>query len=564
MITAKYILDNIQESKVVLFPNEAIDINYEKLKVGNPVINYISLDGLGIDLYDDTSVFAEDGDYCGYISIDVSDENSVSTDYIAAFGALSGDVTSAENNLEVTHGITINFEKDYATEILIVAFDKEDNQVYSNTFVINKLNNFLDIEPFVCNRIYVYFTKTNTPNSFIKINTFALGSIHSIDNFFDFELQDEKDLLSSDLPMGQAKFSTVSEENLIGREGNLLVVFDDTQLLGRYYLKEISKQSKTKYSFTIQNILYKLDKMVYSNEFAFNDSQWYYETVNAYDELVKLFKFVGVNYYIDESLKNIWLSPYMETGKTARYVLQQICFVCGAYVDCWNTDQIKVLANRPTYLTKTIKDADGIILETKVQYSTPASLVNWQIKYFEEQTKGEPEMIATVKASGTDIVEYKFEKETAVNDVVTDEAGDFNILELTPKHILLSPSNSFKFYYIWGYPLVETENNKTIYLREYGDKVGLNKYGLVGFKTNTLDIDDDGNIKTLDAIRDYYSKFGGKTLSAKIVYNGEKTGDLISIQTNDGSMFTGIITSLTFQNANNYRTAKIEVIEWNI
>ena len=562
MITAKYILDNIGESTASLFPNEAIDVTYDELKLGKPVINYISLDGMGIDLYDDTSEFVEDEDYCGYISEDVSGENCVSTDRISFFGQLLDDVTSAENNLEITNGITINFEKDFVKEIKIVAYDKDDNKVYENIFEISGLNNFIETGSFFCNRMYVYFTKTNTPNSFVKINTFAIGEIHTIDSFFDFDLQDEKNILSSDLPMGQVKFSTISEKDLIGKEGNTLILYDDTQLLGRYYLKSVDKTSNTKYSFTIQNILYKLDKKLYSNKFAFEDSIWKYEAVNAYDELVKLFDFVEVDYYIDESLKNVWLSPYMETDKSARYVLQQICFASGAYVDCWLTDKIKVLTYKPKTIIKTIRNSNNVIFETKIK-SSVYSNINWKIKYYDKQTKDTTEQhIATIPASSTDSVRYNFDKDLAVTDIGT-AMGNFTIGELTPKYIVLLPKDDV-LVDVLGYYIAQTEISKKLFFRNFGDEVVLDKYNLVGFKTNTLNIEDNENIKTLDSINEYYTKFSGKTLSAKIVYNGEKTGDFISIQTNDNSMFSGIITSLSFDNSSNYRTAKIEVMEWNI
>lgn len=564
MITAKYIVDNIGESRTVLYPNEAIDVSYDELSRGKPAINYISLDGMGIDLYDDTSEFVSDGDYCGYISTNVSDENSVSTDSIAVYSS-----SFKKNDLDVTHGITINFEKDYATEILIAAFDNDDNEVYSNTFTINKLNNFFAIEPFMCNRIFIYFKKTNTPNSFIKINTFALGQIQVIDSFFDFELQDEKDLLSADLPIGQVKFSTICEQNLIGKEGNQLVVFDDGQLLGTYYIKEIKKQSKNKYTFTAQNILYKFDKKTYSDKFAFSDSQWDYAAVNAYDELVKLFEFVGVNYYIDDSLKKVWLNSYMETGKTARYVLQQICFASGAYVDCWMTDKIKILVNKPIYLTKTIKDGANVTLDTQVKEDNLVTSVVWKFNFREIITDESfsPEIIGRFYTNSSGIVTYRFESEAAINDVVGLNVGSFSISESTPT-VIVGFADAVDTYVMWGYPIVKKEINKKIFLRnsDKENEIVLNKYNLVGFKTDKIlpDVDDENNIKTLDNIKDYYTKLGAKTLTAKIVYNGEKTGDLISIQTDDGSMFTGIITSLVFSNANSYRAAKIEVIEWNI
>lgn len=563
MITAKYILDNIGKSSVKIYPNEVTNVTYKELVKGRPTINYISLDGLGVDLYDDTSEFASDYDYLGYISEDVSDSDGNSNDFVAVYGYIPDDMSTAQNNLDLTHGITINFDKDYVKEILVVAYNVEDNEVYKNSFIIDKLNNYLEIEPIICNRVYIYFTKTNTPNSFVKINTLILGEIHIIDEFSKFELLDEKNLLSSDLPIGQVTFSTISEKDLIGKEGNLVILYDGTQLLGDYYLKEIGKENKAKYSFIIQNILYKLENN-YDNQFAVTDYIWKYKKVNAYDELVKLFNFVGVDYYIDESIKNIWLSPYMETGKTARYVLQQICFACGAYVDCWMTDKIKVLVDKPSEISKTITDLDDVILETKIESGNPASNVVWKIKSVEAKNiEQNPEIIAQVPVSEFNTTRYNFEKEVYATSADLLQGNGLEILEITPQYIVMS-TRTEGVAAVYGYPLVKSDINKSIYLRDYGKEASLSQYNLIGFKSNDGNLYVDDDIETLNNIENYYTKFTGKTLSAKIAYRGEKTGDLISIQTNDGSMFTGIINSLSFNNISNYRTAKIEVIEWNI
>ena len=390
-----------------------------------------------------------------------------------------------------------------------------------------------------------------------------MGEIHIIDEFSKFELLDEKNLLSSDLPIGQVTFSTISEKDLIGKEGNLIILYDGTQLLGDYYLKEIEKENKTKYSFIIQNILYKLENN-YDNQFAVTDYIWAYKKVNAYDELVKLFNFVGVDYYIDESIKNIWLSPYMETGKTARYVLQQICFACGAYVDCWMTDKIKVLVDKPLEISKTITDSDDVILETKIESGSPASNVVWKIKSVEAKNiEQNPEIIAQVPVSEFNTTRYNFEKEVYATSADLLQGNGLEILEITPQYIVMS-TRTEGVATVYGYPLVKSYINKSIYLRDYGKEASLSQYNLIGFKSNNGNLYVDDDIETLNNIENYYTKFTGKTLSAKIAYRGEKTGDLISIQTNDGSMFTGIISSLSFSNISNYRTAKIEVIEWNI
>lgn len=560
MITCRYILDDVEKSNVKFYPNETIDVTYEELNVGKPPLNYISLDGLGIDLLDDTSHFAGDyfddvsPYYCGYISQNVSDENGNSTDMIGVFGWRDG--AFPQDNLIINHGITINFFKDFATEIEIFAFDAEDYKVYSNKFVVDKKENFFDLPEIVCNRMYIYFRKTNTPNSFIKIETLALGKIHNINSFFDFDLQDEKILLGSDLPIGQIEFSTTSKENLIGRQGNSLVFFEDSDLLGLYYLQEVERTSKETYKFTVQNLLYKLNKIIY-NEYAIIDNQWKFKNVNAYDELEKLFEYCGVNYSIHHDFKNVWLTPYIETGKTARYVLQQICFAIGADIDCWRKDYIEIKPKTYTS-TKTLSNSDNIVLNTKINSSSQKYGARWSPKIL---SNTDEEFLTSISATPIlQDIRRDFDKIVDVNTYEIGQ-GNYYVSELRPNYIVVQVSGSS--LRVKGNVLSETQYDKDINILPNKEFLKISNNNVVAFNNEAGDISNNETIKTLEIIDDYTNRFNGSVLTATIVYNGEKTGDKITIQANDDLYYTGVISLVSFNSSNNYRTAKIEVQLWS-
>lgn len=563
MITCRYILDDVGNSVVSIFPNEAINVTYEELSVGKPPINYISLDGLGVDLLDDTSVFASGwGDdispyYCGYISGDVSDENGNINDWISIFGAYT-DMPEINEDLVIEHGLTINFFKGFASEIEIYAYDNEDTKVYSGAFVVDKEDNFFDLPKFVCNRMYIYFKKTNMPNSFVKIRTFALGKIHEINSFSSFDLQDEKDLLGSDLPMGQIEFKTNSKENLIGHQGNTFAFFDDSELLGWYYLNNVEKTSKETYDFVVQNLLYKLNKTIYNN-YGVTDDIWSFENVNAYDELVKLFEYCNVKYEIDNSFKNVWLTPYIPEGKTARFVLQQICFAIGAEINCWKQDYISVSPRDYYSLTgETLSNFNNVIVNTKINKFDETFGAKWTpkvLKITDEEFRlniiGDPE-----NQISPHYVRVDFNKK--VN--ITNYQGEFVLYKLQPNYMVVAVTGEQLDLY--GKVLTEADYEKNIQISLNNNHLDISNVNVVGFKDEFGSISKDETIKTIDVIDDYVEKFSGRVLSATIVYRGEKTGDKITIQANDDLYYTGIISHLSFNSPNDYRTAKIEVELW--
>lgn len=563
MITCKYILDDVGESTVSFFPNEAINVTYEELSVGKPPINYISLDGLGVDLLDDTSIFAGSwydvvsDYYCGYISQDVSDENGNINDRIAVFGE---ETEFPENNLSIKHGLTINFFKGFASEIEIYAYDNEDTNVYSGTFTVTEENIFFDLPEIVCNRMYIYFKKTSMPNSFVKIKTLALGKIHEINAFSSFDLQDEKDLLGSDLPMGQIEFKTNSKENLIGHQGNVFVFFDDSELLGWYFLNDVEKTSKETYSFIVQNLLYKLNKTIYNN-YGVTDNRWSFENVNAYDELVKLFEYCDVKYDVDVRFKNIWLSSYIPTGKTARFVLQQICFAIGAEINCWKQDYVSVRPRGYYSLTgKTLSNSQNKILSTKVNGFSENFGAKWSPKVLNTANEGNEELITRIIAEAEpQYVRVDFGKKVNIIDFQIDQ-GLFALDELKPDYIIVKVIGTYLD--LVGNVLTEADYEKNIDILPNKNFFDIANNNVVGFKNELGNISKDDTIQTIDVIGDYVDKFNGGSLSATIVYDGEKTGDKITIQANDDLYYTGIISHLSFNSSNDYRTAKIEVKLW--
>lgn len=582
MITAKYLLDDVLESSCVLYANEAITVAEDDLKRGRPAINYITMDGLGVDLYDDTSEFITAGDYCGYISQNVSDSDCNSDDFVAIYG-LREDSSFAENNLEITHGITLGFEQNYCPSVKIFAYDKDDDLVFEKEIEITQLYQHIDLDSIICNRVYIYFTKTQYPYSFVKLSTLILGNVHIFDSFSSFDMLDEINLLSDDLPMGQVEFSVFSENDLIGKNGSVLYFFDNSELLGKYYLADIERESKTKYNFTVQNLLYEANNKVYdfygqslfskyavgwTHPFTFQRPTNYIrgssaDSVTIPGALDELMNYIGVEFEIDKTfyINNDWWFPqYLQSG-TARYALQQMCWALGAYVQCSDKIYIKPLSSIDINNPKIIRNSDSRILKTKVKKNDKISNVLWDItRYIGAQSPNITE-ITKVEVTSEQLVNsifdvtVNFSKPTKISsieggNVLTDCAFE-NPYKIT------FPVTEAGTYTLYGYELTSSKQTEIIPVNPTGSEKNYSKYDLI------LLNGDQYPYLTNKKTELYKAELNNEILTATIVYDGEKTGDCISIQTSLDDMFTGIITSVRFSSSGTYRTAEIEVQKWN-
>lgn len=556
MIMAKYFLDDVLNETLTIHPNEHINVSYEDLRIARPTMNYISMDGLGIDLYDDTGEFAISSDYVGYISRDVSDAQGNIDDTIVLWGGSTGE--SFEDTFFIEHGISFGFVKDYPEVVRLIAYSYDGSIVLSQDFEITSLNHHIDLEPFHCDRIQIHFIKTKIPNSFIKMSYLLLGNIYEFKDFKSFSLNDEVNLLGSDLPIGSVEFTVVNDNNIIGKEGNKVILYDNTDLLGIYYIKDVQQEAKNKYDFLLWNQLYKMDKIIYNN-FADRSTNWKYKNVNAYEEMNKLFAFCGVKCVIDESLNNVWLTSYTPVDKSARYILQQMCFACNVYVDCWKKDyvEIKPIA-RKNY--KIVSDSDNVILKTKINKNSQVKKVDWKIEnYNYSDGLGKEENLFTISASELSKNIRFFEKPCNVNYV--DWAQGNGNFEVTPEYIKVWGSETLA--HVFGRWLSKTNFVNEICISEAGNKIqSISNCNMIGFSNENSLVSDIPYIEEKMLIQKYFEK--PNTLIAEIKYNGESVGDAITIQTFNGDYFTGIIYSLVFTNSASNRKAEIEVKEWNL
>lgn len=573
MITAKYIQDDALQSEGFLNPNASIIVSYDDIRIGKPVMNYITMDALGMDLYDDDSEFIAENDYCGYISQSVSDSNGNIADTIEITG----------NNMHIEHGITFEFVNQHPTNVTLTAYSTIDRSeiVFERMFEITSLCHHIDLELLECSSLVITFNSTQSPHSFIKLEALVLGGLHKFNDFAEFDYIDEVNILSADLPIGEISFSVFSDTDLLGVEGNKLFFFDGSHFMGEYYLVTSDRETETKYNFVVQNQIFKADKTKFEDyaqallstylpegSFAFA----YQRPINYQRGSGEMASIVpgaletcldkcGVRYEIDNYFltnNDLWLTPYLKPG-SCRYALIQLCWVLGAYIICTDKVYIKPLSAISTQTPKKITNEDNRIIRTSVSKAKKVSNVLWDIPMYSRDASPHVKKVSSVNVNVGSKITIAFNSPTKVMNVVySSGAEEENIYETPYTVSFFNGTKESGEITINGFNLNDSKITEIIPINSEGDEKKYSKYDLM--------LLDSAWDPFIDFKKSQLEKVAreNKVLKATIGYDGEKIGDLISIQTNLGDMFTGIITKVAFSSPNTYRTAEIEVQQWNI
>lgn len=573
MITAKYIQDDALQSEGTLTPNNSIVVSYNDLRIGKPAMNYITMDALGMDLYDDNSEFITENDYCGYISQSVSDSNGIITDTIKVTGS----------NMYIKHGITFCFVTQYPTNVTLTAYSAINNGeiIFEGTFEITSLYHHIDLEPLECASLIITFNNTQLPHSFIKLESLVLGGLHIFNDFADFDYIDEVNVLSADLPIGEISFSVFSDTDLLGVEGNKLYFFDGSHFMGEYYLVTSDRETETKYNFVVQNQMFKADKTKFEDyaqallstylsegSFAFA----YQRPINYQRGSGEMASIIpgaletcldkcGVRYEIDNYFltnNDLWLTPYLKPG-SCRYALTQLCWVLGAYIICSDKVYIKPLSAISTQTPKVITNEDNRIIRTSVSKAKKISNVLWDLPMYSRDDSPQIKKVSSVNVATGSKITIAFNNPTKVMSVVYSSGAEEENIYETPYTIsFFNGTKESGEITINGFDLNNSKITEIIPINSDGDEEKYSKYDLMLLDSAWDPLIDFKKSQLEKAARE------NKVLKATIGYSGEKTGDLISIQTNLGDMFTGIITKIGFSSPNTHRTAEIEVQQWNI
>lgn len=502
---------------------------------------FISFDGNGIDLNDRNKKFYESGDYAGYISSEVSDENcnlSGAEIYISYKGVVL-------DNLDLSQGITFSFYGDCCREMYIQyinsnteTFWEENIAVNSDLFVLKPADTLVSS----ATALRITFTKTTLPNQFLKLSYVKFGTVTALKRIKNINLLEEINVLSDDLPINSLEYTVVLDEPIEFQDDDLMGVYSNGKYYGTFYLDEAERIANNIYSIRASNCIRILDDVQYPN-YDFIEAPIDH-FLNDKDQICELSK---VPIEADEDLSSLLVYGHIPI-ESCRFAVCALGFAGCFMVDGSRNDRV-VLKRLPDTVSSVIKTADKrIIGQCTFTKSKPISKA---ILYYPQLQNSEE--ITIEDTAPADMGHYVVFPDPPT--AVTAIAGNYNVYSQSLNHILFKSKNDSAVITAVKHILVKRYVEVSILDVTKTNEVKFDGFNIIGYSDGI-----DLNSKLADIEK--YIQSGG-TAKAKIRLRGERVGDLIQIETAFDGMKTGIITSMDISFG--YEdVADIEVLEWNL
>lgn len=532
------------------------------------VANYITFDGLGIDLYDDNSKFYEDGDFVGVLSANVSDE----------YGDFSGfDMTVAINTADfLANGksVSVEFVGNSCSYCDARLYEVENGGVKPDTpekpYIEHKSAVFSENNQNVANFVFeeiptteicwVSFIpqKTKHPHSFIKIQRLLLGKVEVLSDVKDINITEEINILSEDLPMNELDCSLLSEEPPNFAEQNPLTVYSNGKFFGSFYVDDVVRETENLYSIVAFNAIKKTDEDVIDI--------WQSKVLNC-DVLLKMivedFEFSADGHSIEfkgnpvlisseETLSNYDFHGYMG-GETKRKILCALAYALNLWIDNSSSDTI-VLKKYPAKISHIISQnrilGDAVLNKQNVlksiEFETGALIdsgesfsgeINSTVRGEEfEHYWGDN---APAELDGTSNINLYWDTLYGFKGMHIDEAISGLYLPTYTAHRISFSRQTSK---------ITNENNKSKATKK------INGFGVAVTNSNGEWLD-----KT-ELANKYINSRG--TVKAKIRLRDEKIGDMVKIPTAWDGEIEGMITYMNIDFG--YEdVADIEIMQWS-
>lgn len=502
---------------------------------------FISFDGNGIDLNDRNKKFYESGDYAGYISSEVSDENcnlSGAEIYISYKGVVL-------DNLDLSQGITFSFYGDCCREMYIQyinsnteTFWEENIAVNSDLFVLKPADTLVSS----ATALRITFTKTTLPNQFLKLSYIKFGTVTALKKIKDINLLEEINVLSDDLPINSLEYTVVLDEPIEFQDDDIMGVYSNGKYYGTFYLDETERIAKNIYNIRASNCIRILDETEYPNYDFIQATIDHF--LNDQEQICALSK---VPVESDEDLSNLWVYGHIPI-ESCRFAVCALAFAGCFMVDGSRNDRV-ILKRIPDTVSSVIKTADKrIIGECTFTKSKPISKATLYYPQLDNSEEIKIESNAPADM-GYDLI---FPDPPTV---VTAIGGNHVVYCESLNHISFISEDGGAIITALKYTLLKRYAEVSIFGVAKTNELKFDGFNIIGYSDGI-----DADSKLAD-IKKYIQSSG--TVKAKIRLRGERVGDLIQIETAFDGMKTGIITSMDISFG--YEdVADIEVLEWNL
>lgn len=483
-------------------------------------VNYITFENNGVYLEDNTSEFYESGDQIGYIS-NLTSNSGCSFETPPT-------ITFTFSNKYSSDGITLYFLNNYCRNINIKYYDGE-TLLNDKDYICEELIHFFPSIVQLYNKIVIAFQTTEMPYQFCKFYRIDFGREVEFKDFYSLNLLEEASPISDDLAINTLDFDVMTEENLLVQEGQDLYLYKDDNLLGKFIITNSQQDTDIKYNIKSYDDTGALDNIIF-NGGIYND----YSVSALINDISSV---SGINISLDSYYSSANVSGWLPMN-TCRYAILQIAFAIGAVIDTSRNGITKF--TKPQTEVSSIIDNDRILGTAKFEKKEVVTKVNLtKFSYISQTT--ETENLFNGNADNQTIKFYK--------PMQSITSGSSTPTVFHPNYMVINGTG----LNIDAYPYTEV---KTIMSKVNTNITASTKENIKEYNQYTL---SSSIVNKIDDLFKYELSRG--KITAKVILNDEKVGDLVTVKTLYSGEFTGIISSLSIS-VNADLVADMEVIEW--
>lgn len=514
------------------------------------VPNYLSFDGLGLDLTTNGYKFYEDGEYTGLLtSGDMEDKTITSTIEFLEDGteiAIDPQDIRIETFGECCSKVSVTYNStDNAT------YDCVQDESDGNIYVLSK-DNWLEGSK----SITITFTLKGT-TYLLKIASISIGGIKIYDDAFSASLSEEIDILSQDFPLDELNISISSETAI--EKGSKMSVSNARIYFGTFFVDECERTGENTYNITCYNSSGKFEQNQYMQWTLYSKKTDDASIITFAEFIEELKAITGTEILTDEDLSEIQLYGHIPIT-TCRVALATAASSFGLMIDTSRGDVVR-LKRIPTEISSFISGdrilGEAVVKETKetcvgvyeniqrghTLSSTELKLTltegnNYTVLFDKPSKCYDTKNIISVIESGDNFLTFKA--------LATVEGQPIEILEWQFVKISRNINPACAITASTNVKQQKFSNYSLIAIYADNDNDG----------SNNIEYDKDADIKK------FISSEG--TVTAKVILAGEKVGDLVEIETPWQGVKTGIITSLNNITFGYDNIADMEIMLWDL
>ncbi len=513
----------------------------QKLLDNCNIPNYLSFDGKGIKLKENSQKFYSSGDYVGYISDSVSNAQGKISNSWLIFSR-----NSIDRYLDFEKGITFVFYGNCCKSFYAMYRDIETQSIFEEKVEVGC--ELFTYKPKIgCAALEIYFEETAYPYQFLKIAEIKIGEIKVFNKFQSLSLLEEINVISDDLPINSFEFTVALNENEELNGGCPVTVHSNGKYYGTFYTEDPERISKNLYSVTAMNSVKALDNTKYLDwDTDLNLKKFSSQIQRDTGITVKTDKPDDLDY---GAFGHIPIDSY-------RYALCLYAFACRLMVDGSRSGNI-LLKPISTEITSVITTADKRIIG-ECTFTKAKPITQAKMQFADGYTSADNSITVTCEPNISTLI-YT---DTPIDYVKDTQSLKFKIEDYSGNWIRLISytDSSIKIEYVdfvCTYKNVAVNNPLS---SNNSNEKDLSKFNLRGisYPSGGGTVTQLPNFKKQDVLKYMQSK---GTAKAKIRLQNERVGDLIQIETAYDGIITGIITSMAISFG--YEDiADIEVLEW--